>query len=500
MNFVDRLVTYFDPIAGHRRIAHRNAIELSNARKYEAARRDHRTSTWVTPGTSANAEIGAAEEIVRNRCRALARDNGFAGQINTTIADHVVGTGIVGAITGLSKRARLKASTAWKDWTENCDYDGDHDLNGLQWMAYHGVAESGAALIRFHRQKFDGKTTLAPLKIQVMEPDFIDTMKTGSTNGGGFIDRGIEYDNKGRKVAYWLFSHHPGDVAQFRLRKWQSERIPADEVIYLYEKMRPGQDRGIPALAPSVMTLRDLDGYFEAELTRKRIESCLAGFIYSEEGLDLDESDDRELSPGGIPIERFQPGMITRLRPGEEINISQPSHSQGVSEYALIALRETAAAAGVMYEHATGDFSRVNYSSWRAGHHGFRRRTERRQWHVAVHKMCRPIGSRFGEAATAAGILPPTPLEFRWTPPGFISVDPNKDADADLKNLRMGKVTLSQLIEANGYDYLEQLIQYASDLKMVEQELGKDFRFDGDPRKAVSKSGKPVAEQDLIQE
>jgi capsid protein len=149
-------------------------------------------------------------------------------------------------------------------------------------------------------------------------------------------------------------------------------------------------------------------------------------------------------------------------------------------------LRQAAAAAGVMYEHATGDFSNVNYSSWRAGHHGFRRRMERIQWLVVVHKLCRVIAQRYREAATAAQLLPVASFGWRWTPPGFISVDPYKDAQADLANLRMGKVTLSQLVEERGYDYLEFLGQYAEDLASVESTLGTGVMFDGDPRKQVN--------------
>lgn len=248
----------------------------------------------------------------------------------------------------------------------------------------------------------------------------------------------------------------------------------------------------MPLLAPAVMTLRDLDGYFTAELTRKRIESCLAGFITTDadDGLPLSGEADRarDKTTYGKLVDRFEPGMLTRLRPGEDITVATPANSQGVGEFAELFLREAAAGTGVMYEHATGDFSKVNYSSWRAGHHGFRRRMERVQWNVAIHKMCRPIGLRYREAATAAGLLPVQNFGWRWTPPGFISVDPYKDAQADIANLRMGKVTLSQLVEERGYDYLEFLAQYAEDLSNVEAALGAGVMFDGDPRKSVNPS------------
>ncbi|WP_156679354.1 phage portal protein [Sphingomonas profundi] len=490
MTWLDQAIGWVAPVAGARRLAARRQMDM-HGRAYEAARRDHRTASWQAGGTDANAEAGANEEIVRNRSRDLVRNNGWALQIVDTFADHVVGTGIVGAPTGLKGRNAKKVSGDWRSWGEVCDHDGDHDLNGLLWSATKGMAESGAAIVRFRRLQFDAKVTTAPLSLQVMEPDFLDPLKNGTTRSGGLIDRGIEYDAGGRKVAYWLLPHHPGNVAQFRARTLVSDRVPADEIVYLYNKLRPGQDRGMPLLAPAVMTLRDLRGYLDAELVRKRIASCMAGFITDKGDGDPVTLSDPKTGEAlkrkfGKLVDKFEPGMMTRLFPGEDVTMATPPSAPGIAEAAQFYLREAAAAAGVMYEHATGDFSGVNYSSWRAGHHGFRRRMERIQWLVVVHKLCRVIAQRYREASLAAGLLPVASFGWRWTPPGFISVDPYKDAQADLANLRMGKVTLSQLVEERGYDYLEFLAQYAEDLANAEAALGPGVMFDGDPRKLVN--------------
>lgn len=490
MTWLDDAIGWIAPQAGARRVAYRRIMEMQQ-RGYDAARRDHRTASWKAAGSSANAEIAHSEDIVRNRSRDLGRNNGWATQILDTFADHAAGTGIVGAPTGLKARNQQRVGAAWQNWGEVCDHDGDHDLAGLLWLATKGMAESGASLIRMRRLQFDASTTIAPLSLQVLEPDFIDPLKSGTTREGHLIDRGIEYDTLGRKVAFWLLPHHPGDVASWRVRSLVSERVPADEVVYLYQKLRPGQDRGMPLLAPAIMTLRDLDSYFDAELVRKRIESCLAGFIETPEddlqlGTNASENREQQQAKYGKLVDKFEPGMLTRLHPGEKITINTPSNSQGVSEFAQLHLREAAAAGGVMYEHATGDFSGVNYSSWRAGHHGFRRRMERVQWHVIVQKACRPIQQRWREAGRAAAVLPSSAFGWRWTPPGFISVDPYKDAQADLANLRMGKVTLPQLVEERGYDFVEQLLQLADSFASIKEILGDDFKFDGDPRKPLN--------------
>lgn len=487
MNWLDRAIGWISPTTAVRRVRARSALDIAS-RAYEGARRDHRTASWQVSSTSSNAEIAGAEELLRNRSRDLVRNNGYAGQIIETVADHIVGTGIVSAPTGLRGRNLARVQDAYARWIDHCDFDGDQDLNGLLWLAIKAMAESGSSLIRIRRQAFDATTRIAPVRLQLLEPDFIDSGKNEMTPSGGWIDRGIEYDNEGRRIACWLFDAHPGDVAQWRRAAWRSQRVPADELIYLFDKQRPGQDRGVPLLAPAIMTLQDLRSYFAAELVRKRVAACMVGVITTQDSdLYLGTDANKSKAAYGPQTQRFEPGMWTRLLPGEDVKFNAPQGDSQVDQMAVQYLRETAAAAGVMYEHATGDFSRVNYSSWRAGHHGFRRRMERKQWSIAIHKGSRPIADAFTDAAFAAALIPAKP-GWRHTPPGFISVDPYKDAQADLLNLRMGKVSPAELVEERGYDYLEFLAAYAAALKQSDEafaDLG-GVMFDGDPRKAAA--------------
>ncbi|MDY0957868.1 phage portal protein [Sphingomonas sp. CFBP8993] len=267
----------------------------------------------------------------------------------------------------------------------------------------------------------------------------------------------------------WLLERHPGDAAMWRSWSMQSERVPADELVYLFNKLRPGQDRGMPILAPAIIPPQDLKGYFDAELVRKRIGACMVGVITtSDEAGVMIGTKPSQKPTYGPQMQKMEPGLFTRLLPNETMDFNSLPADTGFDAVSTQFLRQAAAAAGVMYEHATGDFSRVNYSSWRAGHHGFRRRMERIQWNVVIHMLCRPIAARFNEAAVAAQMVAAAPT-WRHTPPGFISVDPYKDAQADLLNLRIGKVSLPQLVEERGYDYVEFLMAYAEGLKQADE-------------------------------
>lgn len=477
-NILDQLIGWFDPQAGARRLAARRAISLQ-VRAYAAGGRDQRTMGWHTPGTSGTAEaMGAAD--VRARVRALMRDNGYAVKALNSLVDHVVGTGILGTPKG------KRAQQLWAEWQEQADFDGHHDWHGLQALAIRAMFTDGDVLIVRRRVGFGANVAVVPLKIQVLEADYLDTSKNERLAGGGEVDRGIEYDSEGRKVAYWLFRTHPGDVT-LRLRDgWKSDRVDAADVIQLFDRVRPGQDRGVSTFAPAVMTFHELAGYLEAERVRKRIESCLAGFITTDDeniSVSAEGEVDDKAKPG-VLVEKFMPGMLMRLRSGEEVTLTTPTAASGIGEFTTVQLREIAAGAGVMYEMLTGDFSNVNYSSWRAGNHGFQRRIESWQWLLAVPLLCARVARWWNEAALSAQ-LQVKPATFSWEPPGFVSVDPYKDAQADLMNLRNGTVLPSELVARRGWNYIEFLAQYAQDLAEADKafaDLGF-AQFDGDPRK-----------------
>jgi capsid protein len=72
----------------------------------------------------------------------------------------------------------------------------------------------------------------------------------------------------------------------------------------------------------------------------------------------------------------------------------------------------------------------------------------------------------------------------QWTAPKFESVDPLKDAMAEVKRIRTGTLTLSEAIAQNGYDPEKQLqeIRRMNDLL---DEL--EIILDCDPRKVSDK-------------
>lgn len=437
-NLLDRMISFVSPAAGLSRVRSRAAIEM--VRGYDGAKTGRRTDGWTAGGTSANAEIAPALSLLRARSRDLTRNNPYAAKARQAYVGNAIGTGIT---------AKLGAnSDLWKRWIDGeCDADGQHDFFGLQQLVAMTEWEAGECLVRLRwRRPEDGLAV--PLQLQVLEPDYLDTLKSGALPNGGWIMHGIEFDPLGRRVGYWLYDSHPGESAQI-MRSLTSRRIDAADILHIYRKERPGQIRGVPRLAPAMLKMRDLDDYEEAELVRKGIEACFAAIVTS-------QSDDPQTVAGSVTdssgrqVESLGAGMIYYAKPGQDIKFGSPSAMGGYGEYVRQQLHAIAAGAGMTYELLTGDLSMVNYSSYRAGILEFRRAVEQYQWLTFIPMFCAPVAAAFQRAALIGRGAKSGTVE--WTTPKWDWVDPVKDVAGELLEVAAGLKSWQEAVRRRGGD------------------------------------------------
>jgi len=469
MNWLDRIIGWFDPALASRRLHARMSMRAAERFSYEAARSTRRTSGWLAQETGPNAEIASAASKLRARSRDLVRNNAYAARAVSAVAANAIGAGIV------ARTPNVKAGTRWQSWIDICDADGALDWYGLQALVARTVVESGECLVRFRPRRV-GDGVNPPLQLQVLEPDYLASWKTGSTNTGYMI-QGIQYDLIGRRIGYWLYDRHPGEASTLVGATLPVPNlVPADQILHIYRKDRPGQERGVPWLAPVIMRLRDLDDYEEAELVRKKIEACFAAFVTGgDPARTLGTS--RTDSGSGQRIESFEPGMITYLGDSEDVKFATPQLSAGYSDYVRHQLRSIASGLGIPYEILTGDLSQTNYSSIRAGLLEFRRMIDQFRWQILIPQFCQPVWDR---VMTLSGI----DAAVTWTPPKWEWVDPEKEVAAVQANIRNGLTTLREAISEMGYDPDEQLAEIARTNEALDR-LG--IVLDCDPRKVTAK-------------
>ncbi|TGH79173.1 phage portal protein, partial [Escherichia coli] len=76
-----------------------------------------------------------------------------------------------------------------------------------------------------------------PLELQVLEADFLDPFRNGMLTQGAMAIQGVEISIETQKrLAYWLYPQHPGNLWINTGLPMVSAPVPADEVLHVYEQ------------------------------------------------------------------------------------------------------------------------------------------------------------------------------------------------------------------------------------------------------------------------
>lgn len=439
----------------------RMALDLLQ-RSYEGATTGRRSQGWKKSNADANAVNYSAIGPMRMVARSLVENNPYAESALSTIADHAVGWGI----------SPTEAPEIWKKWAETtaCDADGRNDLYGLTKLVVRTAVESGECLVR-KRMRRPGDGFPLPMQLQVLEPDYIDTLKDQiELPNGGRITQGVEFNAIGQRVAYWLFREHPGSMT---LRSTESQRIPAEGVLHVYRIKRAGQVRGVTWFAPVILRFKDFDDFEDATLMKQKIAACLAVLVTDADGagapLGVGEADSQ--------IDSLEPGMIRNIPPGQTVTVVDPPNVRDYDAYTKNQLRAIATGLGVSYEDLTGDYTGMPFSAARMSRLRHQSRVEDWRWQMIVPQFLDPVWAWMVEVAGVMGIKVPEQTE--WNAPPLPFIDPAAEGQAIMKNVRSGIQTLKQAIRERGLNYEEHLDELAQDFKELDR---RGLKLDIDPR------------------
>jgi lambda family phage portal protein len=473
---------------------------------YDGAGFRRRLRGWVPSQYTTNVIMAGSGRLLRSRCRDVLRNNPHANAACESFTANVIGTGIKPSSL-LSNQPDLRASLQrlWLDWTDECDADGLADFYGMQTIVARSLFEAGECFIRYrNRRPADGFAV--PLQLQLLESDLCPYEWNMQAPNGNWIMNGIELDAIGRRVAYWFYPTHPGDMPIEPVASLQPIRIPASEVLHIFKCTRPGQMRGVPLITPSLIRLFFLDQYDDAELERKRIAAMFAGFVTSAAPEDVIPIDGPDLTSGqdGISLSGLEPGTLQTLLPGEDIKFSEPADVGGT--YEAFQYRQQLAvfsALGIPYSLCSSDLRRANYSSLRGSIVEYRRKLEQFQHNVFVFQMCRPIYRRWLDTAVLAQALAidagdylanqTAYQEAKWIPQRNDWVDPLKDRQAEKLAVDAGFKSRSDVIEAEGADPEETDARIAADKERAD-DLDLEFPV---VFAAATQPGDPADAQDV---
>ena len=163
---------------------------------------------------------------------------------------------------------------------ESCHTGGALCLSDLERLAVGQVFEAGEIFIRKHRSRFGDSRV--PLALEIIESERVadDLSVPAPALPGAEIRMGVEVDEFGRALAYWMRERTPGELRYSGgTTSNQLVRVPASEIVHLRIIDRWPQTRGEPWMHTVVRKLNDMDSYTEAEIIAARAAASYMGFV-----------------------------------------------------------------------------------------------------------------------------------------------------------------------------------------------------------------------------
>lgn len=424
---------------------------------------------WAaTDSLSADAALDSGtRQTLRERARYEVANNCYAAGLVEQLATDLVGTGprLYLTIPGVSRDVCRQIEQAWATWARVAELADDlHTLERSRLTDGEAFAivttnpallETGLTRVSLDLQLYESE--------QVSDPwDFgLDPM---------YVD-GVRRDRLGNPVSYTFLERHPGGTGYYT--GWDTHVLPASHVLHWYKRLRPGQTRGVTALAAALPLFGQCRRYTLATLTAAEVAAMLAGVLQS----DLPPGGDGPVSVEAMDEIELIRGALLTLPSGWEAKQFEPKQPiSGYKEFKGELLTEAGRAVNVPRNVSTGDSSPYNYSSAKLDHGPYRGGVIRQSRYRMRTRVTDRLFCMWVEEAALAGAIPPSlpPLpswQWEWYYDGFESLDPQKDAAADAQNLANNTTTLAEIYAAKGQDWEEQLTQRAREVARV-KELG----------------------------
>lgn len=451
MNLLDNLIAYVSPKAGVERARYRSVQKATKERQraYDAATKGRRGDGWNARNSgNINSDIQKDGKTLRDRSIHGYKNDSSSFSAHRKIQNNTIGTGIMP--TPVNKIGEKKLTDKeieiikdeWKAFAETteCDFNRMMYMGGIQSLAMRTMSVQGEAFLYKRRDA----SARIPIRLQVLSPHMVDSNKTTynlSGKPGHFINQGVEFDSQGRKTGYWVFESDPRNEYQMRL---EPVFVPISDMIQMYYVDFAEQVRGVPFGVPAMLNMRDLSDYEDAQLLLQKVSACHVGVTTRPEPLENDNTVYEN-------YDHLEPGAMQYLAPGETIEFNNPPTPGNYADYVSKNQQKNAAGFGITYEQLTGDMSNVNFSSGRMGWIEAQRQIEDWQYNVVIPQMCDKIWDWFIEGLNARNIMNKK-AGVEWTPPGREMIDPVKEMNGLILELKSGLVSWTEACKRRGYN------------------------------------------------
>lgn len=307
---------------------------------------------------------------------------------------------------------------------------------------------------------------------------------------GNRIVNGVEIDEDGAVMAYWVCNRYPFDPTNMeQLPEWQrvtafGERTGQPNILQICHDERPEQYRGVPYLAPVLETVKQVSRYTEAELTSAIIKSFFSMFIK-----ETVVGKDFPLAPTAPGGERYDldpssfelgPGTVNVLPPGYDITSMDAQRSLSTFEpFTKELVKQIGASLELPYEVLMKAFNSSYTASRAALLQAWATFKTRRAWFS--RDFCQPSYEAWLAEAVAIGRIDAPgffddPLirkawcNAEWYGPVMGVLDPIKEAQGAALRIQYGFSTREkEAAEMTGTDWDENIERLAIEQATMKQ-------------------------------
>lgn len=425
---------------------------VDNSRMFNAAQYN-RLIDWPVSYQRINGDLFMEYQTIVLRCRSLAQNNEAAIGLLKNFTRNVVGAnGFILQSKALPAELRPRIEALWREYGSRSaaavTMDERSSARDLDTLILRSLLIDGECFI--HRV-FDPLSRFG-WRYEVIDSLQIDPFyMVEETEYGGRIFMGIEYDDRGREIAFW---YRPTVCEQYQTGP--RERIPASDIIHLFRREFPAQMRGIPAFAGAVLNLKQLDDYRNAELVHAQIGSCVMG-VWEWDGQNgNDIITDAMADDKGQFIREIKPGIFPIAPRGYKAKFLQnPGTNTQFPQFVKSILRSITNCLGVSYNKGAGDYESVNYSSLREANLDDRESFTELQ--TVLIEGWKDLQFRdFIEYAFARNLVPGKTLAallpHKFYGKRFAWVDPAKEIKAKREEMALMLTSPKAELEARGLD------------------------------------------------
>lgn len=468
------------------------AIQYAHNRQrlasYAGASPEGANKGWRPRNKTEDALLLRDRATLMARARDLERNSSHISGAIQKICNNVIYTGIFPQPSlktsdgKLRKTENQRIKTAYQGWSKH------------PWVQFYAVQElvlrhlwiDGEVLVHRYWDDELRQQGLNPLVLDVLESDYLDSqLNTERNDNGHAIKQGVEYNTKGRPIAYHLFREHPGDIGAMGSRfTAERRRVPADEIKHIFFRKRGSQGRGASWLSSIIVEMRDFSEYQSSERIAARLASAFGAFIespYPEHQYNhplIQDTGEAAPTPSDIP-KYFDPGRIDVLPPGMKINVAQYNRpGDSYEPFTKTSLKGASAGAGMSYENFSNDYEGSTYSSARQAMLEERRGYRKMQWFL-VRQLLDWVWDTWVDYGRLSRVISgsiPASVPVQWQFPGWDWIDPQKDAKSAKIELDMKITNRRRIAARRGYDWDEEIEELAD-----EEQILKDKNLSSEP-------------------